>query len=332
MPKFKKILYGCSTKVHKRRAVFKLILRLIFSFALLGWLLARTDLSSIWTVASRLSIETIPLLVALQLLAVVVSTLRWGLLIPQHNFSLLFRLSLIGQFYSLVLPGQLAGEAMKAYRLGKGYRDAETVAASVFVDKLVGMISVLTLGLLGFYLSQLQIPHTLLMSITLSFFIVLGVLMMPSVRIFAKALSVFYGFIESRFSGMRRFVIQLRLFTSAWISYLQRPLLLLSSVLMGFGYQLVALLIILLISSRIGISIGLEEWLWVFAIVSVAVLMPLTIGGIGIREGAFVVALGFLGVPAESALAISITMFGLQAIAASIGFIFEIVGVKRLSE
>lgn len=319
-------------KMEKRyKVISKWTLRLIFSLALLGWLLARTDLSVIWTVASRLPIGMIPVLIALHLLAIVVGALRWRLLIPQHNFSLLFRLNLVGQFYSLVVPGQLAGDVVKAYRLGKGYQDAEIVAASVLLDKVTGLISLLLLGLVGLYLSKLQVHSTILITVSLALFTILIILALGHMKSFVRVLQAIYGYLESRFYKPRRLIGQLRFFTDAWLSYMNRPWLLIGSVVMGFGYQFVSLLIILLISSRIGISIGLEEWLWVFAIVSVAVLIPLTVGGIGIREGAFVLVLGLLGVPSESALAISLTIFGLQVIVASLGAFFEVIGVKRKS-
>lgn len=313
-------------------AVLKWVLRLVFSFALLGWLLARTDLSLIWAVASRMPFEIIPLLIALHLLAIVVSTLRWQLLIPQHNFSLLFRLSLVGQFYSLVVPGQVAGDVVKAYRLGRGHSDAETAAASVLLDKIIGLISLLLLGMVGLYLSNLHVHSAILIAVTVSLTIILVFFVLGYINIFVRALRAIYGYLESRFHWLRRVVVQLQLFTDAWIFYLKRPWLLIGSLLMGFGYQLACLLIIFLISASIGVSIELKEWLWVFAFVSVAVLIPLTVGGIGIREGAFVLALGLLGTASEPALAISLTVFGLQVMVATIGFIFEVVGVKRLPE
>jgi uncharacterized membrane protein YbhN (UPF0104 family) len=169
----------------------------------------------------------------------------------------------------------------------------------------------------------------LLTSVTLTFIVVLCGLILPRVQIFSKALFEFFEFIEFRYSGLRGFITRFRLFTNAWIAYLHRPRVLFGSLLLSFGYQFVALLIILSISSQIGITVELKEWLWVFAIVSMAVIIPLTIGGIGIREGAFVMVLGLLGVSAESALIVSISMFALQVLAASLGFIFEIIGIKR---
>jgi hypothetical protein len=53
--------------------------------------------------------------------------------------------------------------------------------------------------------------------------------------------------------------------------------------------------------------------------------MPVTIGGIGLREASFVGLLGGLGVGSEKALVLSFCIFGLQIIGALTGGIVNIV-------
>jgi hypothetical protein len=60
--------------------------------------------------------------------------------------------------------------------------------------------------------------------------------------------------------------------------------------------------------------------------VSVATILPLSLGGIGIREGAFVGVLGFLGIGSELALALSFTILGLQLFGALIGAAIDLFG------
>jgi uncharacterized membrane protein YbhN (UPF0104 family) len=81
--------------------------------------------------------------------------------------------------------------------------------------------------------------------------------------------------------------------------------------------------VMMMIATKIGIELKMADWLWIFAVVSLAVLLPLSIGGIGIREGAFVGVLGYLQVPGELALALSLTIFALQLLVASSGAILD---------
>lgn len=68
----------------------------------------------------------------------------------------------------------------------------------------------------------------------------------------------------------------------------------------------------LMIAAEVGIELKMADWLWIFAVVSLAVLLPLSIGGIGIREGAFVGGLGYLNFSGKLALALSLAIFTLR--------------------
>jgi len=55
-----------------------------------------------------------------------------------YSFARLMSASLIAQIYSMILPGQIAGDIAKAYDIGKGRDNPELIVASVLVDKLTG--------------------------------------------------------------------------------------------------------------------------------------------------------------------------------------------------
>lgn len=71
------------------------------------------------------------------------------------------------------------------------------------------------------------------------------------------------------------------------------------------------------------ININFADWCWVFGVISLVVFLPITIGGIGLREGSFVILLGQLSVSSEKALALSLSIFGLQIIGGLTGGIID---------
>src|SRR5690348_11005063 len=118
---------------------WNLLLRVGVSLGLLVLLASRTDLTLVVQYFTRLSVGMIAVLVLLYLFGIAVAAVKWRLLVPAFSIQLLARLTLVGQYYAMVLPGQVAGEIMKAYRLGKGHADAEKIAASVVIDKATGL-------------------------------------------------------------------------------------------------------------------------------------------------------------------------------------------------
>ena len=75
----------------------------------------------------------------------------------------------------------------------------------------------------------------------------------------------------------------------------------------------------MIMARGIQIQTPFADLCWIFGIVSIAILIPLTVGGIGVREGTFIGLLGQLGVPSEKALVLSLSIFTLQVFLSVIG-------------
>ena len=79
----------------------------------------------------------------------------------------------------------------------------------------------------------------------------------------------------------------------------------------------------IVMGNAIDINIRFHEWCWIFGVISIIIFLPITIGGVGVREGGFVLILGNLGVPNEKALALSLSIFGLLISGALFGLIID---------
>ena len=67
------------------------------------------------------------------------------------------------------------------------------------------------------------------------------------------------------------------------------------------------------------INIAMIDWCWILGLLSIALFLPITIGGIGVREGTLVGIMGSMGIAQEKALALSFVIFGTQIIVSLIG-------------
>lgn len=299
------------------------ILKLVVSVGLLSWLLLRSDIGQVIASLQKLSPSVIASVAAMLPIMIGVAAFKWWIFIPRHRFIDLVRINLIGTFYSIVLPGQVAGEAVKIYRLGAGRADAEEIAASVIMDKVNGMIGLLALGILGASFSQLDMPRPLL--VTFGAALGIGLVALYSIRLpwMRRGIEASIDFVSRRWSFTKPLADRAALLYTAASRYLARPWLMLASVLLGMTYHLLCISVFLIIAPTFDIHLHLVEWLWIFAVVALAVLLPLSIGGLGIREGASVAVLGLLQVPSAAALALSLTIFASQLVSALLGGLIE---------
>lgn len=288
------------------------VLKTCIGASLLGWLFWRTDTGFLWRLLSGQDPAALLVATALVFLAVIFGTLKWGLLLPAEKFVRLLRLNMAANFYSLVLPGQVGAEVVKAYQLGRGRADAEAIAASVLLDKATGLLSLCALGCAGALVSSA--PSGIAFRLILVCLLMCGMLMLFGLRSVKMRDFALAGSLRFKvwFPRLRRPVEQFIMFVEAWRSYLLRPELVWTSLGAGVVQQATYIGMITLLAGSLGIDLPIYEWCWIFALASTAAVLPVSLAGLGVREGVFVGLLSVFSVSPERALTLSLTIFFLQ--------------------
>jgi uncharacterized protein (TIRG00374 family) len=306
-----------------KKSTFLLLLKSLAAAALLGWFLYRSDVGRVFQTLASLSVLRFFFSTLLIVTAVYVNSIKWSFILPEHPLPKLFQLNLIGQYYSIVLPGQLGGEAAKAYLLGKGQRDAERVLASILFDKITGILGLFLIGIVGLVFTTAALPAGLVWILLIG--IAVGV-----AALFSFRSGVLYGWVSTSLGSLRKRINKLEGFlgrmsrlVDEWHLYSKKPRLLFASILIGAFYQIIGVLINVLLSRGVGIHLGFLDWCWIQAIISLVLLLPITVGGLGVREGSLVGILGWMGIASEKALALSLSLSGLVIIMAVIGGISD---------
>jgi uncharacterized membrane protein YbhN (UPF0104 family) len=79
--------------------------------------------------------------------------------------------------------------------------------------------------------------------------------------------------------------------------------------------QLPGILAFVALGEGLGLSVPMLSMAWIRSVVVVLSLLPISIGGVGIREGVLVMTLHGFGVPAHQAFALSILVFATTILA-----------------
>jgi uncharacterized protein (TIRG00374 family) len=307
----------------------KVLLNFAISFILLGWFLWRANLHDLWASLNSISWGSLLWATGVFFSAILVSAYKWNILLPASPFLLLLRLVLISLYYSMILPGQIAGEAMKIYVMGKGQKNAEQIAVSVLFDRMTGIIGLLLFCLGGIYLSRTEVPPSLAVSIAVVVVSLGGLLFSVRFDFFFRLLNRGLNLLQNRFTRLTNLTGQIIRALTAWRFYLQHKTLVLYSLLLALVFQFLNTLTCAILAGGLGIVLPFADWCWVLGMVSIAVFAPITIGGIGLREGVFVSLLGFIGAPPAQALALSFTIFYLTLGVAAVGGICEWIRMGR---
>jgi hypothetical protein len=301
----------------------KIILKSLVAIILLGWFLHKNDVNIILGHISGLSLRIFLAAAALDLVYILIKSLRWKLLLPPYSIFKLIELSFISQFYSVVSVGQFAGEAAKVYILSKGQKEVGQIAMSVLIDKITGIIGLIIVAIVGLFFTQTILPANLTRT-----FIAVAILCL--IIIFLARLPFIHGQLLKLFNNWHGRSVKLKKIfgwtisvLEAWYVYSKKIKYIFISIILSIIFQLVLVGVYMILSYGVGVHISFFDWCWVLGILSAVLVLPITIGGIGVREGSLVGMLGFFMIDSEKALALSFSAFGIQLIFAMVGGIIE---------
>lgn len=271
--------------------------------------------------------------VGLYIIASYVSTIRWKLLVPyQSKTSRLFSIYMIGSFFNTYMPGIIGGDAVKAYYLNKelhstgsalNAQDQEefppslvVAIASVFMDRYVGLSALLALGILAFpfgigYLERASVQW-------------------PVIWFIPAATSVFI--VASFFIFKFRIGMRLKFLFKTY-QYLQfyrsKKNIMGRCFIYSIIIQLLTILSVYVLAKGISLDTTFLSLLIFVPIIILVSFLPLSISGIGLREGAFIFLLGSTGIPAEKSMTLSIIWF-LSVFVAGVWGLFEYLRFKTM--
>lgn len=205
-----------------------------------------------------------------------------------------WKLYLQGMFYNLFLPGGIGGDAYKAYILSKQF-DVKTksIISALVVDRLSGMMALgtYTLILVSAYLSRYPmdiLPKALVYTGLLSPLIIVG----------------FYTLNKLWFKTT------LKAFKT--------------TTLLSFALQGLQILATYLLLSGMDESHKIWGYLLLFTLSSVVSVLPISLGGIGLRELTFYYGAEWLLINTETAVALSLLFFSTNALVSLLGLRYHL--------
>jgi glycosyltransferase 2 family protein len=295
-----------------------LALKLAVSAGLITWLLWRTPLPDIG--ATLRSLEPFSALVALVLTLVAwwLSAVRLWCIAPQFRLRDVVQMTFVALYYGTVLPGQVAGDVIKAHRLSKRQAEPGQAVATTLVDRVVATFALFFLGACAApWVEQAPGKITLL-------FVLAAIVLFLGTALLARssAYAFLTRWIEPRRSA--RLLALLGRFIDALHRVLQHPLRLLVCFLLALVFHGLCTAIQIGLAHAIGFELPVAVWFLVYAGVALLLLLPISFAGVGLREGGYVGLLGVFGIAPPQALALSLMLFAYTLFGALLGWVAEL--------
>jgi uncharacterized protein (TIRG00374 family) len=283
-----------------RRAWKRAAVRLGGSAAILAVLFWLLPLGELWAAMRRVPLGVLLLTLAAYMAAHTVAVAKWRLMVNTAGAGLDYRTAarcyFAGLFGNLFLPSVVGGDLIRAgLALKHGRHRAGALLAS-FVDRILDVAAIGLLAAIG----ALLLPRALDAQSRQVFFWLAALAAAGLIGLGALA-AVFQARWFSH--GKRRKLVKLRQAVRAMAG---QPGRVLAVLLIALGTQGSFALLNLWIGRWCGLEVGMEIWLFAWSLGKVSAMLPVTQGGIGVREAALAALLKPFGVPAVLSVAVGL--------------------------
>lgn len=257
--------------------------------------------------------------VLVTLVGIVLSAVRWQRVLvaleapPPARLPTLTAHYFAGLFVSNFLPSTIGGDVLRVARQSAANQDRPTTFASVVLERLSGWIVLPVITLTGLALNP-ALRHLGTASHVAEGIAVGTLVLLAGVLVAAHSRRI--GGRLGHNEGWRRFIASVHL---GLVRFRRHPAATGEVLVAGFLYQLFVVWAAFLAAGAMQIDIGITAMLAFMPAVAIVQVLPVTIGGLGVREGAFVLFLGPLGVATSQAIALGVLVYCINLVASLAG-------------
>lgn len=298
------------------------IVMLIYVFSMVGW-------TQLIEVLKNTSLNYLIISVLFTPLLVLISSWKWQVILEAQGTRVplikLFWLYIVGYFFNTVLPTNVGGDVVRAWSLGKSTGKQAQAFSSVFVERFTGLTALLFMAIIAFFAAiksfwNVWINLALVISI-IGYFVILMVL-------FKRQFLQFF-ITRINFKPVKKILLKLEKFQEATLAIADKRGALLFAMANSFLFYIVAVLNVYFTAKTFQSNISVFDSLIITPIVLVITMIPVSVGGIGLSEGAYFFTFDKLALGGPTGLSVALLMRA-KALLAGIagGIYYSSMGIK----
>jgi uncharacterized protein (TIRG00374 family) len=296
-------------------------------FALILW---KIDLGTVAGQFGRLRWSHVVWATALFAYSNVLGAVQWDLLLKAQGIRLSFRrvvsLYFVGLYFSNFLPANLGGDVVRVYDVHRSGGHTGGAVAATFFDRLFGLVALALLALAAALCLPRALEHRVVawsgVGLAAILACVLGVVF--SRRLARRLERVL------RPLGFRGLGEKLRAVYDSAYAYRSRTGLLWGVTGIALVVQVMRVLVHYEVARALGIAVPMPYFFLFIPLIAILIALPVSINGIGVREGAGILLFGHVGVARAEAFSMGFLAY-LVGVAVSLvgGVLFAVRGSLR---
>ncbi len=267
-----------------------LVLKIAVSLGLYVLIFWKIHIADLWGELRNAKLAYFAAAVMVYFLAQGLSAYRWYLMLKpldiRTSYPRLLSYYFLGMFFNFLMPTAIGGDVFRVYYLNKETRRLSASTASVFIDRDVGMAGLVLVAAVVATYAGTRIGGVLLAPL---FWLILFAFMLANLALFYRrsydllhrVLSLFK--LKKADEKVERLFLSFNAFRGKWG-------LMASALLLSIVVQVGCAFVNLLAASAIGLKTnnGWVDYLILIPTIGLITMAPVSVNGMGLREGAYI--------------------------------------------
>lgn len=306
----------------------KLIFRYGVSLALLTYIFSQLDLSQIDEILVNSQPVLLLAVVFIYVLERLLAAYRWHLLLGTIHALIPWRIALqitfISSFFGNFLPGIVGSELIRIYAITKSTANLSAAVSTIVFDRAIGALALMGIALSAIAFAPKNIPVSInIASVVVLILLIVGLFVVTQSKSREKIFKVFrYLSPDIIRPRIERLFLAIELIAT-------RKKVLIVSVFLAIMFQLLRIIAVAVGAYALNYEIPIVYFLLYVPIILVVMMIPISIGGLGVREAGFVYFFGAELMPPEAAFTLSLVIYAATVIAPSPGLYFWLQGIEK---
>lgn len=309
------------------RAVLLLGAKVVVSVVLFWWLFHRLQWSTIGPTLGHAKPEWIAAAAGLLLASHVLASYQWGRLLKAAGIGLPFWKVVayyhVGLFFNNFLPANVGGDMARTLDAARSGSSRATALSTVLLDRIIGTVA---LGGIAVLTTLPAIDHFHLVAAysgVVAFFVISVVMLRAILE--PRVLAVLERLL--RRVGLARLAPTLDELAERMAAFRGQRRLLLELFAVAVLVQVMRIGVHVLFAQALGLHVETAYFFLFVPLLAVIVSLPISLNGIGVREGAGMLLFGLVGLDRTHAFALQ---FGTYLVAVGVSLLGGLVFLARI--
>lgn len=287
------------------------VAKVAITVGLIAYVFSKVNLKAVAASLAAANPWLILLALGFYIVAITINGLKWHVLLKALDVRVPFRAVLqfmfVGFFFNSVLPANIGGDVMRGYGMARYTDRTADAAVSVVVDRIVGLLAYMSTAAVTAIVVVRLMDHTELQWLfNLALLALAGIAAALAVML-SRRLRLQIGRVF-RLGPLARLAPIYDGVSGALDAYRFRYRALFNAFLLGLAGLMAANVVNWLLFEATGGGVPFVDVMLFNPLIALVLLVPISVGGHGVIQGAYPFFYSLLGVPTTQAVAVSVLM------------------------